>query len=332
MDIVATCYKDGQYLKCIKHLTDLPTNSLFQEFVVQNNILVSKFQISCLKEDEVLKREVTDEFLHLHSKILALSQEKEFSLLALSCSCNVIYSLLNCKHFVDSSLKAIEIGYVAFEKAICSHQVFFFPEHNSTSENFVSLVFQFLEAKTLNPNELSLVLYSCVLICLFKVDLKYVQLIKDILEIVECGDKDEISISNDLFLLSPLKMPLQSERGTISSSIVCDFSRLFLFLFHCINSSWSEALAFKRRPNSSLSKIWGILEMYVLHCQSTSCRSSPSNENEIEDSSKVTNVYLKFARCLIGAAEFAIRKQPLMALRFLKYCYTITLFYCEKIK
>ncbi|KZS07111.1 putative Leucine-rich repeat-containing g-protein coupled receptor [Daphnia magna] len=316
MYIIATSYADGQYLKCIKHLSDLPTNSLFEEFVVQNNILVSKFQISYVKEDEMLRRAVADDLLHLQSKTLALPREKEFSLLTLSCSCNVIYALLNCKHYSESSIKATKIAYVALEKALCSHLIFFPPKNDSTTENLVSMVRQFIEAKTLRPGELSLVLYSCVLICLFKVDPRYVQLIKEILEILECSGKNEICFSNDIFLLSPLEMPLQSRGATISSSIICDFSRLFLCLFHCINSSWSDALALKSGQNSSLSEIWGILKRFV-NCQLASCRCSTSNNDETEDYAKIQNIYLKFARCLIGAAEFALRKQPLMALRFL---------------
>ncbi|XP_059352123.1 uncharacterized protein LOC130685419 [Daphnia carinata] len=316
MDIISTSYAEGQYLKCIKHLSDLPTNSLFEEFIVQNNILVCKFQISYVKEDEVLRRAVADDFLHLQSKTLALPQEKEFSLLTLSCSCNVIYSLLNCKHYCGNSIKATEIAYIALEKALCSHLTFFPPRNDSPTENFVSLIHQFIEAKTFRQGELPLLLYSCVLICLFKLDLRYVQLIKDTLEILEHSGKNDNYFSNDVLLLSPLEMPLQPRGVRISSSIICDFSKLFLCLFHCVNSSWSEALALESGQTSSLSEIWGILKGFV-NCQLASCTCIASNNDETEDYGKIQNIYLKFARCLIGAAEFALRKQPLMSLRFL---------------
>lgn len=319
MDIISKHYEEGQFLKCAKLLADLSTDSLFEKCLVENNVLVSKFQISFVQEDNLLRKSVSDDFFRLQDKLLALPHEKEYSLLTLCCASNAIYSLLNEQCYEETNGKAVKVGIGAFEKVICIHQIFYYQENNSMDDKFVGLVHQLLQCKKLKSNEISLLLYSCVLICLIKLDLKYVELVKNILEIFEYSLKNEIPSLNHIFLLSPLEMPLQSS-GSYCSTI-CDFSRLFLSMFYCTNSSWSEALAIKSIQNSQLSEIWGIIQMHA-RLYST----SPSSDEEIEEHSYERNSYLYFAMCLINAAKFALKKKPFIALKYLKYSYMGRLF------
>lgn len=314
MDIISKYYEESQYLKCAKLLSDLPTHSLFETCLVENNVLVSKFQISFFQEDDFLRKSVSDDLFQLQAKLLALPHGKEYSLLTLFCASNAIYSLLNDQCNEESSNKAIHIANGAFEKVICNHQIFYYQEKNLIDDKFVGLVHQLLQCKKLRSNEISLLLYSCVLICLLKHELKYVELVKNILEILELNLKNEtpsIKQTHHIFLLSPLEISMQSS-GNYHSTI-CDFSRLFLSMFYCTNSSWSEALAIKSPLNAQLSDIWGIIQMYAnLHS------TSPSSYEEIEENSYEKNNYLYFAMCLIKSAKFALKKKPFIALKYLK--------------
>jgi hypothetical protein len=102
-------------------------------------------------------------------------------------------------------------------------------------------------------------------------------------------------------------------------------------MFYCANSSWSEALAIMDvstnldgscAKNSQWSEIWGIFQMYTnLHS------TNPSSNEEIEEHCYESNSYLYFARCLINAAKFALKKKPLIALKYLKYCFMVRQFF-----
>ena len=313
MDIISKHYEEGQYGKCVRILVDLPTHSLFEKCVVENNVFVSKFQISFVQEDILLRKSVSDDLFRFQARLLALPHEKEYSMLTLSCTSNAIYSLLNDEYYEESSVKAVQIANQAFEKVLCNHKIFYYQENHSIFDKFVGLVNQLLQCKKLETDELSLLLYCCVLTCLIKLDLKFVELVKNVLDVLEPSLKNETPNLNyiHIFLLSPLEMSLQSS-GSYCSTI-CDFSRLFLSMFYCTDLLWSEALAIKSAQNSQLSEILGLFKMYAsLHL------SSPSSDEEIEEHSNERNSYLYFARCLINAAKFALQKKPFIALKYLK--------------
>jgi hypothetical protein len=310
MDIISKHYEEGHYRKCITILSDLPTHSLFEKCVVENNVLVSKFQTSFVQGDDLLRKTVYDDLFRLQAKLLALPHEKEYTFLTLCCTTNAIYSLLNYQCCEENSVKAVQIGNGAFEKVLCNHQMFYYQEQHSIVDKFIGLVHQLLHCKKLKSDELSILLYCCILTCLIKLDLKFVELVKSILAILECSLKNETSDVNSthIFLLFPLEMSLQSTGSYCS--IICDFSRLFLSMFYCTNLSWSEALAVKSPQNSQMSEIF---KMYAsLHL------ADPSSDEKIEEYFNERNSYLYFARCLINAAKFALLKKPVIALKYLK--------------
>jgi hypothetical protein len=313
MDIISKHYEEGHYRKCITILSDLPTHSLFEKCVVENNVLVSKFQTSFVQGDDLLRKTVYDDLFRLQAKLLALPHEKEYTFLTLCCTTNAIYSLLNYQCCEENSVKAVQIGNGAFEKVLCNHQMFYYQEQHSIVDKFIGLVHQLLHCKKLKSDELSILLYCCILTCLIKLDLKFVELVKSILDILECSLKNETSDVNSthIFLLFPLEMLLQSTGSYCS--IICDFSRLFLSMFYCTNLSWSEALAVKSPQNSQMSEILEIFKMYAsLHL------ADPSSDEKIEEYFNERNSYLYFARCLINAAKFALLKKPVIALKYLK--------------
>lgn len=327
MDAIVKLYEAGQYLECRRQLDNFKTTSLIEEFIVQNNVLASKFQDAYIQENDVLRKTVSEDFLKLWSKVLTLPNKKEFCLLTLTCASNVIYSLVSLLSSKlsaeDISITATQTGYQALEKVASTHQVFIiYQENNSHTDKFALLVYQLLQCQKVQPNELSLVLYSSVLLCLIKIDSKFVQLVLNILKNVEsCKVVEKTSIFNYVFLLSPYQM----SGGVISCcSNIVDFTRIFLSLFHCINSSWAEALAMiELAENSQLSDIWNFLKMYA-GFHSPNFENSSSVEAEILASDVKMN-FLSFATCLINAAKFASKKKPFIALKFLKYCLTIHL-------
>ncbi len=312
MDIISKHYEEGQYRKCVTNLADLPTHSLFEKCVVENNVLASKFQISFV-EDDLLIKSVSDDLFRLQAKLLALPHRKEYTFLTLCCTSNAIYSLLNNQCYEENSVKAVQIGNEAFEKVLCNHEIFYYQEQHSIVDKFIGLMHQLLQCKKLKSDELSLLLYCCILTCLIKLDLRFVELVKSVLDILEHSLKNETPNLNSIhiFLLSPLEMSLPSNGSYCS--IICDFSRLFLSMFYCTSLSWSEALAVKSAKNSQLSEILETFKMYAsLHLD------SPSSAETIEEYSNDRNSYLYFARCLINAAKFALQKKPVIALKYLK--------------
>ena len=320
MDLILKNYEEGQYNQCLKQLDNFTAHTLIEDFIVQNNVLASKFQNSYVQENELIRKTISEDFLKLWSKVLTLPYEKEFNLLTLSCACNAIYSLLNCKLAnEDIGMEVTKIGYEALEQITCNHKVFIYQENNSHTDKFVSLVGQLLQCKKVQPDELSLVLYSCVLVCLVKVDQQYVQLIMNILENVESSRMIEKTTTfNYVFLLSPFQM----SGGVINCcSNICDFARIFLSLNNCINSSWSEALALRPTKKSQLFDIWEVLSMYA-DFYSSNHKFCPSiNVESLFTEGQMS--FASFAVCIISAAKFSSENKPFVALKYLKYCYYI---------
>lgn len=307
MNLVVKDYQEGKYQQCLTRLSTLTTDSLIEEFSVQNNVLACKFQKSYI--DGSLRKLVLDEFLQLWSKILTLPHGEEYNLLTICCACNVIYTLMTCAEYNEiGSIKATQIVCETLDKLSCNYQVFFYQEKNSQYEKQQFLTSQLLQSRKLKENEVSLLLYLLVLKCLIQTDDKCVQSVVDLLESVESKPN---KLESNIFLLSPTILQQ-------SNSTICDLSKVFLSIFHCNNNSFNEALSVMTSTTTSqLYQVGKIVKMYAaLHNDCHEPFDSSSEDGEL------TGI-LKFVSYLINAAKFAMKGKPFMALKLLKYYFKL---------
>lgn len=316
MDLVAKAYQEGKYLECLTQLSIITTSSLMEEFCVQNNTLVSKFQKSYIEKDNLLRKVILEEFLQLWSKVVTLPHNEKFNFLTICCACNVIYVLLNAECKEVASIKTNQIVSEALEKVSCNYQVFFYQETNSHHGKLNFLVSQLLQCQKLKADEVSLLLYLSVLNCLIQSNHEHVKLVVDLLENLECKLEidTEVCTFNHIFLLHPYQTPLQFKAETNCYSVICDLAKIFLSIFYCNFSEWSKVLSVKSAKTSQLSEVDKVVKLFAaLHLDSYDQTLPFDCENQY----RVTG-HLKFVTYLVNAAKFAMKEKPLMALKLLK--------------
>lgn len=320
MEHIRQLYKKGKYAECVIQLESYKSvtnnNSLIEEVVTKNNLLVAKFQLSYIQEDTSIRSQVSDKFLDLWSNILILPHEKEFNSLALVCACNTIYTFINSRPYKDKDFMIVQkICYNLLDKLACSYQLFSYQENNSEEEKFAVLLIFLLKSKKLSSDEISLVLYNCLLLCFFKYDQKHIQWLKDILNCLELMSiEPQTLFCNHAFLLLPLGASLDGESN--HNLIVRELSKILVCINFCIEGSWSDALeSIKSQSNSEFLDVWNLIKLYA------TCHSSEENYVHHFDGVNLLGKtpYLMFASCVIAAAHFALKKKPLLALKCLKY-------------
>lgn len=316
--MITKSYEEGKYLQCLSKLTKLPSGSLIDELIVQNNVTVTKFQLSYVQNDGSVDEVTFSDFLGLWSKILTLPHKEEFNLVTICCASNVIYSVLNGMCSEVSTVKAAQIGCEALEKILSNHQVFFLVHKQNLADKFIYLMNQLLLSKKLKLVEESLLLYITVLTCFIQPeDHKYLELIVELLGNVECklGKDAQPCSVYPIFLLFPLEIPVNSLESVSLCTVILDFSRVFLLLHYSVAHSWAEALAVKNATTSQLSDICTVLKMYSgFHSVNQKLDFSIEFERICQGKSS----HLTFAIYLINAAKFAIQENPFMALKLLK--------------
>ena len=314
MDSVSLLYESGQFSRCITELNQFSTHSVFEELTKANNVMACRFQEKASGTFE--------EFSSLVSKLSSITHDKRFSYLTLTAACNSVYSAIDVLYQRDSD-RAIILACQAVEAVLCQQKISnLCMDLDLYEDRFAALTRQLINRKQLELNNTSLVLYLCALLSILDPGKEaIIILMKEILsDFGNMPPRDcsaEHRSNSSCFLLFPAGLQKTSQEPCL----ICDVSIVFLSTIHCIKSSWSAVAELQEVQHPKLRKLWKFLEDYARfhHRLSSSDNALIVPKIRMEDGDDEKNSHLKFARCLLAAAELASTGKHSLALKFLRY-------------